>query len=203
MSQPIRGWGGHLAFPIGPKNTNLVEDVEILHPVKFRWIPFSGFREEVENVKVYGRTTDGRRADGRTDDGRCAMTIVHLSLRLRWAKKQSRLKFFKRRSLKGQSHKFKSCRTMLKVLSKGILMCNMKAASLLLLKLWPRLKFVKSRSNFKVKFTRSKLMVPSERFFGLVWLVLNAVLATLAISRRPILVAFYDTHGDTEDTFST
>ena len=34
-------------------------------------------------------------------------------------------------------------------------------------------------------------------------LVLNAVSATLAILRRPILVAFYDTHGDTEDTFST
>ena len=44
MSQPIRGQGGHLVFPIGPKNTNLVEDVEILLPVKFRWIPFSGFK---------------------------------------------------------------------------------------------------------------------------------------------------------------
>ena len=54
MSQPIRGQGGHLVFPIGPKNTilledrpekhkNLVEDIEILLPVKFRWIPFSGF----------------------------------------------------------------------------------------------------------------------------------------------------------------
>ena len=51
MSQPIRGQGGHLVFPIGPKNTNLVEDVEIYHPVKFRQIPFSGFRGEVENVK--------------------------------------------------------------------------------------------------------------------------------------------------------
>ena len=30
------GQGGHLVFPIGPKNTNLVEDVEILLPVKFR-----------------------------------------------------------------------------------------------------------------------------------------------------------------------
>ena len=30
MSQPIRGQGGHLVFPIGPKNTNLVEGVEIL-----------------------------------------------------------------------------------------------------------------------------------------------------------------------------
>ena len=36
MSQPIRGKGDHLVFPIGPKNTNLVEDVEILLPVKFR-----------------------------------------------------------------------------------------------------------------------------------------------------------------------
>ena len=59
-----------LFFGIGPKNTNLVEGVEILLPVKFRWIPFSGFRGEVENVKVYaGRTTDGRTTDGRTTDG--------------------------------------------------------------------------------------------------------------------------------------
>ena len=134
MSQPIRGQGGHLVFPIGPKNTNLVEGVEILLPVKFRWILFSGFRGEVENVSANQRpglpscfsdrpekhklgrgrwdlascqillnsvqrfqrrsrkceslrwTTDGRRTDGRTDDGRCAMTIAHLSLRLRWAK---------------------------------------------------------------------------------------------------------------------
>ena len=36
MSQPIRGQGGHFVFPIGPKNTNLVEEVEILLPIKFR-----------------------------------------------------------------------------------------------------------------------------------------------------------------------
>ena len=37
MSQPIRCKGGHLGFPIGQKNpTNLVEDVDILLPVKFR-----------------------------------------------------------------------------------------------------------------------------------------------------------------------
>ena len=35
MSQPIRGKGGHLVFLIGPKNTNLVEDIKILLPVKF------------------------------------------------------------------------------------------------------------------------------------------------------------------------
>ena len=55
MSQPIRDRGGHLDFPIGPKNTNLVEDVEILLPVKFRWIPFSRFRGEVENVSANQR----------------------------------------------------------------------------------------------------------------------------------------------------
>ena len=38
---------------------------------------------------------------------------------------------------------------------------------------------------------------------GEVKLVLNAVSATWAILRRPILITFYDTHGDTEDTFST
>ena len=55
MSQPIRGQGGHLVFPISPKNTNLVEDVEILLPVKFCWILFSCFREEVENVSANQR----------------------------------------------------------------------------------------------------------------------------------------------------
>ena len=44
MSQPIRDQGGHLVFPIGPKNTNLVDDVVILLPVKFRWIPLQRFQ---------------------------------------------------------------------------------------------------------------------------------------------------------------
>ena len=56
MPQPIRGQGGHLVFLIGPKNTNLVEDVEILLPVKFRWIPFSGFRGEVKNASANQRS---------------------------------------------------------------------------------------------------------------------------------------------------
>ena len=55
MSQPIRGQGGHLVFLIRPQNTNLVEGVEILLPIKFRWIPFSGFRGEVENVSANQR----------------------------------------------------------------------------------------------------------------------------------------------------
>ena len=36
MSQPIREEGGHLVFLIDPQNTKLVEDVEILLPLKFR-----------------------------------------------------------------------------------------------------------------------------------------------------------------------
>ena len=55
MSQPIRGQCGQLVFPIGPKNTNLVEDIEILLPVKFRRIPFNGFRGEVKNVSANQR----------------------------------------------------------------------------------------------------------------------------------------------------
>ena len=48
MCQPITGQAGHLDFSMGPKNTNLVEEVEILLPVKFC---SSLFREEVENAK--------------------------------------------------------------------------------------------------------------------------------------------------------
>ena len=40
---------------ISPKNKNLVEDVKILLPVKFCWIPFSGFRGEVEKVSANQR----------------------------------------------------------------------------------------------------------------------------------------------------
>ena len=51
MSEQIRGQGGHFVFPIGPKTQNLVEDIEILLPVKFRW-PLSGFVGEIEHVSA-------------------------------------------------------------------------------------------------------------------------------------------------------
>ena len=54
MSQPIMGHDGHLFLPIGPKNTDLVKNVEIFLPVKFRRILFNGFRE-VENVSANQR----------------------------------------------------------------------------------------------------------------------------------------------------
>ena len=50
-SQSIRGRGGHFGFSFGQKNTNFVEDVEFLLPVKFRQIPFSGFTEEVKCLR--------------------------------------------------------------------------------------------------------------------------------------------------------
>ena len=53
MSQPIRGQGDYLVFLISPKNASLVEDVEILLPVKFC---FSGFIGEVKNVSANQRT---------------------------------------------------------------------------------------------------------------------------------------------------
>ena len=47
--------GGHFCLLIGPKSTNSEEDVEILLPVKFDWIPFSGFRGEVQNISANQR----------------------------------------------------------------------------------------------------------------------------------------------------
>ena len=55
MPQPIRGQGGHRLFRISSKNTNLVEAVEILLPVNFRWIPLGAYRGEVENVSTNQR----------------------------------------------------------------------------------------------------------------------------------------------------
>ena len=70
--------------------------------------------------------------------------------------------FQKNIKLQGQGHDVKNYGTMWKVLSQGIHMCNIKALSFLvhLRKLWPRLKFFKSRSNFKA---RSYIMLPRER----------------------------------------
>ena len=48
-------WRPSFFLPIGPKNTDLVKDVEILLPVKFHRILFSGLGEEVENVSANQR----------------------------------------------------------------------------------------------------------------------------------------------------
>ena len=46
-------------FSIGLKNTSLVEDVELLLPVKFRQILFSCLRKKFENVSANQRLGGG------------------------------------------------------------------------------------------------------------------------------------------------
>ena len=57
MSQPIRGQDSHFVFQIGPKNTNLVEDVEILLPVKFRWKPLNRIQRNLTGSKILTSST--------------------------------------------------------------------------------------------------------------------------------------------------
>ena len=85
---PVTYFGPALDLPLGgsgQKTTTYVRDHEYFIPTRFHQNPSSGFWEEVENVKSLRTDDDG----GRTDDGRCAMTIAHSSLRLRWAKKST------------------------------------------------------------------------------------------------------------------
>ena len=62
------------------KTTTLVRDYEYFIPTKFHQNPSSGSGEEVENVKVYGRTTDDGRTDGRRTDGRRTVRYDNSSL---------------------------------------------------------------------------------------------------------------------------
>ena len=88
MSQPIRGQGGHLVLQIDLKNTNLVEDIEILLPVKIRCIPFVGFRGEVENVSAnqrpgrpscfFDRSEKHKLCRGRSDLASCQISLTYM-----------------------------------------------------------------------------------------------------------------------------
>ena len=87
MYQPIRGQDGHHVFLIGSKNTNLVEDLEILLPVKFCWILFSVFRGEVENVSAnqrLGRPScfSDRLEKPKRDRGHCNLASGQVSLNI-------------------------------------------------------------------------------------------------------------------------
>ena len=59
-------FGPALDPPLGGsgRKTTLVRDHEYFIPTKFHQNPSSGSGEEVENVKVNGRTTDDGRTDG-------------------------------------------------------------------------------------------------------------------------------------------
>ena len=61
-------FGPALDLPLGGsgrKTTTLVRDHEYFIPTKFHQNLSSGSEEEVENVKVYRRTTTDGRTDGR------------------------------------------------------------------------------------------------------------------------------------------
>ena len=85
MSQPIRGQDGNLVFRIRSKNTNLVEGVEILFPVEFCWIPFSGFRKEVENVSANQRPGRPSCFSDRPENTNLVEGVeILLSVKFRW-----------------------------------------------------------------------------------------------------------------------
>ena len=78
---------------IWPKNNNTCKGPWVLHPYQVSSKSIKQFWRrswKCERLRTMTMTTDGqtdRQTGGRTDDeGRCAMTIAHLSLRLRWAK---------------------------------------------------------------------------------------------------------------------
>ena len=79
-----------------------------------------------------------------------------------WLRNYSQSLFF----LVGQTSRSRALGQNFWYLSKGLVTKNVhiKALPLLVRKLWPRLKFFKSRPSFKVKVTMSKLLEPMERF---------------------------------------
>ncbi|KAK3086151.1 hypothetical protein FSP39_014367 [Pinctada imbricata] len=68
MCQPIRACGGHLGFPIGSENTNLVEGIEYLLPVNpessssediFNYVMEMFKTNDIDIKKLVGFTADG------------------------------------------------------------------------------------------------------------------------------------------------
>jgi hypothetical protein len=45
--------GGHLGFPIGVKNGNLVKDIPMIIPLQFGFSQFISFREEDLGIKWF------------------------------------------------------------------------------------------------------------------------------------------------------
>ena len=81
---------GSVPGGIWPKNNNTCKGPWVLHPYQVSSKSIKRFwrrSRKCESLQTTTTDDDGRRTDGRTDDGRCAMTIAHSSLRLRWAKK--------------------------------------------------------------------------------------------------------------------
>ena len=68
---------------IWPKNNNTCKGPWVLHPYQDSSKSIQRFWRRSPKCEKF---TDGRTTDGRRTDGRCAMTIAHSSLWLRWAK---------------------------------------------------------------------------------------------------------------------
>ena len=76
-----------------------------------------------------------------------------------------KVKFFSKVGQKSRSRsRGKNFVSNRKVLPQEKHMWNVKALSLLVEKLWPRLTFFKSRSKVKVKVKKSNILVSTERF---------------------------------------
>ena len=87
ISQLIRARGVHFVFPICPKNTNFVEDIEILLPIKFHLILFSGCRGEVENVSANQSPGRSSRCSDRPEKhklGKGRWDLVNIPVKFRW-----------------------------------------------------------------------------------------------------------------------
>ena len=109
--------GGHLGFPIGIKNSNLVKDLPMIIPLHFGFSQFISFREEdlwnfTQSVHIIGpgshieypRNIPAKFGSNRpsgfgeeawnvkslqtTDNRRQVMAIVHLDLWSRWTKNE-------------------------------------------------------------------------------------------------------------------
>ena len=95
---------------IWPKNNNTCKGPWVLHTYQVSSKSIKQFWRR--SWKCESLQTDD---DGRTDDGRCAMTIAHSSLWLRWAKNEGELAKMKEIMRKCNSWHFQGCLISLKI----------------------------------------------------------------------------------------
>ena len=94
---------------IWPKNNNTCKGPWVLHPYQVSSKSIKRFWRRSWKCESLWTTDRRRRTDDdgrrRTDNGRCAMTIAHSSLRLRWANKKKTQKYYSIQSNKNHAGK--------------------------------------------------------------------------------------------------